>query len=61
MTHEEFLQTEDEIIFAIRDLQKLIFLSATTFTAVIRFRTCGITHVTLHRGYLMNFKSICLI
>lgn len=27
MTHEEFLQTEDEIIFAIRDLQKLIFLS----------------------------------
>lgn len=27
MTHEEFLQTEDEIIFAIRDLQKLLFLS----------------------------------
>ena len=27
MTHEEFLQTEDEIIFAIHDLQKLIFLS----------------------------------
>ena len=27
MTHEQFLQTEDEIIFAIRDLQKLIFLS----------------------------------
>lgn len=27
MTRNEFLQTEDEIIFAIRDLQKLIFLS----------------------------------
>lgn len=27
MTHEQYLQTEDEIIFAIRDLQKLIFLS----------------------------------
>lgn len=27
MKHHDFLQTEDEIIFAIRDLQKLIFLS----------------------------------
>ena len=27
MSDNEFLQTEDEIIFAIRDLQKLIFLS----------------------------------
>ncbi len=27
MTHEEILQTEDEIILAIRDLQKLIFMS----------------------------------
>lgn len=27
MTHVDFLQTEDEIIFAIRDLKKFIFLS----------------------------------
>ena len=27
MKHPDFLETEDEIIFAIRDLQKLIFLS----------------------------------